>query len=95
MLPAVHPIRLCREQPKGVLVVGLTKIPNVIGLVLENIVAQQSMANYSFIQPMILAVLFFIGVIRKEDCTKLNIIGGIICIAGVLGFQLIGNIIQT
>ena len=55
---------------------GLTKIPNVIGLVLENIVAQQSMANYSFIQPMILAVLFFIGVIRKEDCTKLNIIGG-------------------
>ena len=95
LAPAVHPIRLCREQPKGVLVVGLTKIPNVIGLVLENIVAQQSMANYSFIQPMILAVLFFIGVIRKEDCTKLNIIGGIICIAGVLGFQLIGNIIQT
>ena len=95
LAPAVHPIRLCREQPKGVLVVGLTKIPNVIGLVLENIVAQQSMANYSFIQPMILAVLFFIGVIRKKDCTKLNIIGGIICIAGVLGFQLIGNIIQT
>lgn len=95
LAPAVHPIRLCREQPKVVLVVGLTKIPNVIGLVLENIVAQQSMANYSFIQPMILAVLFFIGVIRKEDCTKLNIIGGIICIAGVLGFQLIGNIIQT
>lgn len=90
LAPLVHPIRLCREQPKGVLIVGLTKIPNVIGLVLENLVAQQSMANYSFIQPMILVALFFIGVARKEECTKLNIAGGIICIIGIAGFQLIG-----
>ncbi len=92
LAPVVHPIKLCREQPKGVLFVGLTKIPNVIGLVLENIVAVQSMANYSFIQPMILVVLFFIGVIRREECTRLNIIGGIVCIAGIMGFQLIGYI---
>ncbi len=90
LAPLVRPIKLCREQPKAVLIVGLTKIPNVIGLILENIVAQQSMANYSFIQPMILVALFFIGVIRKEECTKLNIIGGVVCILGIAGFQLIG-----
>lgn len=95
LAPFVHPIKLCREQPKSVLIVGLTKIPNVVGLVLENIVAAQSMANYSFIQPMILVSLFFIGVIRKEECTKLNIIGGVVCIAGILGFQLAGYIIPA
>ena len=93
LAPFVHPVRLCREQTKAVLIVGLTKIPNVIGLILENIVAQQSMANYSFIQPMILVALFFIGVMRKEECTKLNIIGGIVCILGIAGFQLIGMIV--
>ncbi len=92
LAPFVHPIKLCREQPKGVLFVGLTKIPNVIGLVLENYVAVQSMANYSFIQPIILVALFFIGVIRKEECTKLNIIGGIVCILGIVGFQVIGMV---
>lgn len=89
LAPFVHPIKLCRENTRGVLFVGLTKIPNVAGLILENIVAQQSMANYSFIQPMILVALFFIGVIRKEECTKLNIIGGIVCILGIVGFQII------
>ncbi len=84
----VHPLQLFREKTKGALFVSLTKIPNVIGLVCENIVATQSMANYSFIQPMILVVLFFIGIIRREECTKLNIAGGIICIAGIIGFQL-------
>lgn len=88
LLPTVHPIKLFREKPKGTLIVALTKIPNVIGLVLENEVAMQSMANYSFIQPMILVALFFIGIIRREECTKLNILGGIICIIGIIGFQL-------
>ena len=94
LAPFVHPIKLCRDNTKGVLIVGLTKIPNVVGLILENIVAQQSMANYSFIQPMILVALFFIGVIRKEECTKLNITGGIVCILGIVGFQTIGYILQ-
>lgn len=88
LAPKVHPIKLCKEKPKGTAFVAVTKIPNVIGLVCENIVATQSMANYSFIQPMILVALFFIGLIRREECTKLNIIGGIICICGIIGFQL-------
>lgn len=89
LLPAVHPIKLFREKPKGALIVALTKIPNVVGLVLENVIAVQSMANYSFIQPMILVALFFIGIIRREECTKLNILGGVICIVGIVGFQLV------
>ncbi len=88
LAPKVHPIRLFKEKTKGAVFVSVTKIPNVIGLVCENIVAVQSMANYSFIQPMILVALFFIGLIRREECTKLNIIGGIVCIAGIIGFQL-------
>ena len=88
LAPKVHPIKLFKEKTKGAMFVSVTKIPNVIGLVCENIVATQSMANYSFIQPMILVVLFFIGLIKREECTKLNIAGGIICIAGIIGFQL-------
>ncbi len=88
LAPKVHPVKLFREKTKGSLFVAVTKIPNVIGLVCENIVATQSMANYSFIQPMILVVLFFIGLIRREECTKLNVIGGIVCITGIIGFQL-------
>ncbi|MGN0688011.1 MAG: hypothetical protein ACI4KA_07905 [Oscillospiraceae bacterium] len=89
LAPKVKPIKLFREKTGGAMFVSLTKIPNVIGLVCENIVATQSMANYAFVQPMILVALFFIGVIRREECTKLNIIGGIVCIIGILGFQLI------
>ncbi len=88
LAPKVHPIKLFKEKTKGSLFVAVTKVPNVIGLVCENIVATQSMANYSFIQPMILVVLFFIGLIRREECTRLNIIGGIVCNAGIIGFQL-------
>lgn len=88
LAPSVHPIKLFREKTKGAMFVSLTKIPNVIGLVCENIVATQSMANYSFIQPMILVVLFVISLIKREECTKLNIAGGIICIMGIIGFQL-------
>ena len=89
LAPKVHPIKLFKEKTKGAMFVSVTKIPNVIGLVCENIVAAQSMANYSFIQPMILVALFFIGLIRREECTALNIIGGFVCIAGIVGFQLI------
>ena len=88
LAPKVHPIKLFKEKTRGAMFVSLTKIPNVVGLVCENMVAAESMANYSFIQPMILVALFFIGLIKREECTRLNIIGGIVCIAGIIGFQL-------
>ena len=94
LAPAVRPVKLFREQTKGALIVALTKIPNVIGLVLENYVALQSMSNYSFIQPMILVALFFIGLVRKEDrqegaVARLNLAGSIVCIVGIVGFQIV------
>lgn len=88
LAPKAHPIKLFRQRTKGAMFVSVTKIPNVAGLVCENMVAAESMANYAFIQPMILVALFFIGLIRREECTKLNIIGGLVCIAGIIGFQL-------
>lgn len=41
---------------------------------------------------MIMVALFFIGLIRKESTKALNIIGSIICIAGIIAFQLFGLI---
>ena len=60
----------------------------LIGMLLENAVISISLANYSFIQPMILVALFFIGLIRKERCSKLNLIGSVICVIGVVLFQI-------
>lgn len=48
-----------------------------------------SLANYSFIQPMILVTLFVIGLIRKEKRSTLNMIGSVICVVGMAIFQLI------
>lgn len=88
LLPKAKPAEIFRKNPKGAWVVILTKIPNVAGLLLENAVIAISLADYAFIQPMILIALFLIGVIRREDCSKLNLTGGLICIAGVVAFQL-------
>ncbi len=93
LIPFAKPITLFKTKFKGSMFVALTKIPNAIGLVLENMVIAISMTNYSFIQPMIMVTLFFIGIIRKESTKPLNIVGGIICIIGILGFQLVDILI--
>ena len=92
LAPFVHPIRMIKDKPKGCAFVALTKIPNALGLVLENAVIATSMTNYSFIQPMIMVALFFIGLIRKESTKPLNIIGSIVCISGIAAFQIFGLI---
>lgn len=79
-----------REKPKGTALVTLVRIPNAAGMIMENAVITISLANYSLIQPMILVTLFVIGLIRREAVSKENIIGGVLAIAGVLGFQLCG-----
>ena len=90
LLPVVHPVRIFKEKRNGGLFVVLTKIPNVAGLLGENAVIAVSLANYSFIQPMILVVLFFWGIARKEEeHDLLSVLGGIVCIIGIVGFQLL------
>ncbi len=89
LLPMAHPVRIFREKRNGGLFVVLTKIPNVAGLLGENAVIAVSLANYSFIQPMILVVLFFWGIARKEEeHDLLSVLGGIVCIVGIVGFQI-------
>lgn len=90
LIPSAKPVEIFRKNKKGMAVVVLTKIPNVAGLLLENAVISISLANYSFIQPMILIALFAIGLARHEKYSKLSLAGSIICIAGIVGFQLAG-----
>ncbi len=87
LVPIVHPWRLFREKKKGVAVTAVTKLPNAVGLFAENAALTVSLAGYALIQPIILIALFLIGVLRKECCTKLNLIGALISILGVIGFQ--------
>ena len=86
LLPMAHPVRIFREKRNG----GLFVVPNVAGLLGENAVIAVSLANYSFIQPMILVVLFFWGIARKEEeHDLLSVLGGIVCIIGIVGFQFV------
>lgn len=88
MLPRVHIRELIKNNQSGVVKVVLARIPNTLGMLLENAVISISLANYSFIQPMILVTLFVIGLIRREKRSRLNLIGSIICIVGIVAFQL-------
>lgn len=88
MLPRVHIRELIKNNRSGVIKVVLARIPNTLGMLLENAVISISLANYSFIQPMILVTLFVIGLIRREKRSRLNLIGSIICIVGIVAFQL-------
>lgn len=88
MMPRVHIRELIKNNRSGVVKVVLARIPNTLGMLLENAVISISLANYSFIQPMILVTLFVIGLIRREKRSRLNLIGSIICIVGIVAFQL-------
>lgn len=88
LAPKVKPLNLFRQKTAGALYYVGTKIPNFIGLICENIVASHSMTNYSFIQPMILIVLFVLNFFNRCECSKLNIVGGIVCILGIVGFMI-------
>lgn len=87
LAPRVHFARLLKEKPKGTGIVLAAKIPNTVGLVCENLTAATSITNYSFIQPIILAALFVIQLIRREETSKLNLAGGILCVSGIVLFQ--------
>lgn len=76
-----------KHNKKGSLMVVLARIPNTVGMLAENAVALISLTSYSFIQPMILVTLFGIRIIRREDFTFKNILGGAMCIAGLILFQ--------
>ncbi|MGN1101654.1 MAG: hypothetical protein ACI4RG_05635 [Huintestinicola sp.] len=91
LLPKIKIKKLLTENKKGTLVTAVTKLPNAIGLIAENVAVAVSLTGSSLIAPIILIALFFIGIIRKESCTKLNLAGGIISILGIVAFQLVSS----
>ena len=88
-LPKAKPKEIFKKNPKAAMKVVIARIPNAVGMIMENMVISISLANYAFIQPMILVTLFVIGLIRKESYSKLNLIGSIICVIGVAVFQIV------
>lgn len=89
LCPAVKPIKLFKEKKKGAAVTAITKLPNAVGLYAENAALAVSLTGYALIQPIILIALFLIGVFRREYCTKLNLIGAVVAVVGIIGFQLL------
>ena len=78
------------EGKKGALIVLLAKLPNTGGLLGENYTAARSLSNYSFIQPLILVVLFILTLLdRKHKLPALSLIGGAVTVAGIVGFQIV------
>ena len=88
LLPKVSFAGLFKKNRSGAVKVILARIPNTVGMLMENAIIAISLVNYSFIQPMVLVSLFVIGIIRKEKRSPLNLIGSIICVLGIAGFQL-------
>lgn len=79
---------LIKTKPRETAVVCAAKLPNAFGLMLQNAVIAVSLVNNSFIQPLIIAVLFFISLINHEKYGKLSLCGSIVCIAGIILFQI-------
>ncbi len=75
------------EYKHALLIVFLTRIPNIVGLLSENALIGISLTLYSFVQPLILVVLFMIGVIKREHFTSKNLVGSVMCIAFIFLFQ--------
>jgi hypothetical protein len=88
LFPKAKITQAVKRNPKGAAVVILTKIPNVAGLLLENAVIAVSLASSAFIQPMILIALLAIGLFKHDKYTKLSLAGSIVCIVGIVGFQI-------
>ncbi len=88
MLFRIKPSEILKKNKQGAVKVILARIPNTAGMLLENAVIAISLSNYSFIQPMILVTLFLIGLIRRERHSRLNLIGSIVSVAGVVLFQI-------
>lgn len=77
---------------KNLAKVFFTRIPNIAGLLTENILIGISLTLYSFVQPVILVALFFISAIKEPPERNKNsarqFAGGLICIVSIVLFEL-------
>ena len=92
MIPSAKPLSIIKRSPegtKGFLITAEIKCPNAIGLMGLNAIAAQSLTNYSFIMPMCLIAVFIVGLLGRTDKpSKLRLIGSLLVIAGIVGFQI-------
>ena len=86
---------LANERPcdyavfkKMLLIVFLTRLPNIAGLLAENALIGMSLTIYSFVQPLILVTLFFITIAKRERFTAKNLLGSMMCVGAIAMFQI-------
>jgi hypothetical protein len=93
MLFFYNPVAEFKKHPKDVGKLASVRIINTIGSLIENYVAQISVISYSLIQPLILIVMFGINLLKLKDgkVSAKSIVGGIICIIGIVSLQLTRN----
>lgn len=80
---------LVKGKLKGSVIVSLTRIPNIAGLICENILIGTSLTIYSMEQPVILALLLIWSFIRRENTSRISVISGIVCLMAVFAFKLV------
>ncbi len=68
---------------KGLLAGASTRIFNTAGLWTEAAAAQQNLLLYSLVQPMQLAILFAVALIRQEKIGKCKLVGSILTLISV------------
>lgn len=88
LLLKVSTKEMIKKNSKDVLIMILMRIPNTLGMLLENMVIKISLTDYSLIQPMILIVLFLISLIYRKNHSRQNLLGSIFCATGIVIFQL-------
>lgn len=80
-LPGVKLKEIVKKQ--GLITGTVTRIPNAVGLFTESMAAMQSVFLYAMVQPIQLALLFIISLIKKEKMGKRKFYGSLVCILAV------------
>lgn len=88
MLLYYNPMVDLKKNPKGIGKLSAVRAVNTVGSVVENHVATASVISYSLIQPLILIVMFIINLVQKKKTSLKGILGGIVCIIGIVALQL-------
>jgi hypothetical protein len=91
MLTFYHPVREFKQNPQAIGKLSAVRVINTVGSLIENYVAQLSVVTYSLIQPSILIVMFLLNLLKREKTSVKGIVGGIVCIIGIVGLQLTRN----
>ncbi len=71
-------------KKKGLFNAYVTRIPNAAGLLTEAMAAMENVFLYAMIQPVQLAILFIIALLKREELGKIKIAGSMLSILAVV-----------